>query len=75
MGGLLALQSQSTWTSRNTLRRRGCSWQALIGWLRDSPELETDQERPCLEEHIQSGESVGQENEFHLILLQPVARK
>lgn len=51
------------------------SWQMLIRLLKESEEYMTDESRPCLEEHIRSGETLGQGNDFYLTLLEPVQKK
>lgn len=51
------------------------SWQTLMRLLKDSEEYEVDQNRPCLEEHIRSGELKEHGNDFYLTLLEPVQKK
>jgi DNA-binding transcriptional MerR regulator/DNA gyrase inhibitor GyrI len=51
------------------------SWQYFTGLLQGNREYRADPGRPCLEEHIRSGESPGQGHEFHLTLLEPVVRR
>ena len=51
------------------------SWQALTAALNDSTEVELDNARPCLEEHIRSGNPAGSGSEYFLNLLEPVRRK
>lgn len=51
------------------------SWQMLMRLLRENEEYEADETRLCLEEHIRSGEPIGQGNDFYLTLLEPVKRK
>lgn len=48
------------------------SWQTLMRLLKESNEYAVDESRPCLEEHIPSGEYKGKENDFYLNLLEPV---
>lgn len=51
------------------------SWQTLLRLLKESNEYEVDDSRPCLEEHIRSGETKGQGGGFYLNLLEPVRKK
>jgi hypothetical protein len=51
------------------------SWQILMRLLKESNEYEADENRPCLEEHIRSGEPRGEGNDFYLNLLEPVSKK
>ncbi len=51
------------------------SWQMLMRLLKESNEYEVDENRPCLEEHIRSGEPRGEGNDFYLNLLEPVSKR
>lgn len=51
------------------------SWQILMRLLKENNEYDVDQSRPCLEEHIRSGELKGKGNDFYLNLLEPVYKK
>lgn len=51
------------------------SWQMLMRLLKENNEYIVDESRPCLEEHIRSGEDKGQGNDFYLNLLEPVSKK
>jgi len=51
------------------------SWQTLMRLLKEHDEYDVDKNRPCLEEHIASGEPKGSDNDFYLTLLEPVFRK
>jgi DNA-binding transcriptional MerR regulator/DNA gyrase inhibitor GyrI len=51
------------------------SWQILMRLLKESNEYEVDENRPCLEELIRSGEPKGEGNDFYLNLLEPVNKK
>ncbi len=48
------------------------SWQTLMKLLKECEGYQVDDSRPCLEEHIISGESNG--NEFYLTLLEPIVK-
>jgi DNA-binding transcriptional MerR regulator len=50
------------------------SWQTLMRLLKECEEYEVDKNRPCLEEHILSGELKEQGNDFYLTLLEPVRK-
>jgi hypothetical protein len=43
--------------------------------LEESNEFVADENHPCLEEHIRSGEPKGEGNDFYLNLLEPVIKK
>ncbi len=51
------------------------SWQTLMRLLKENNEYVVDKSRPCLEEHIPSGEDKGQGNDFYLTLLEPVSKR
>jgi len=51
------------------------SWQVLMRLLTENDDYIVDKGRPCLEEHIQSGEPKGKGNDFYLNLLEPVCKK
>jgi DNA-binding transcriptional MerR regulator/DNA gyrase inhibitor GyrI len=51
------------------------SWQTLIKLLKENSEYVSDESRPCLEEHIRSGENKANGNDFYLNLLEPVYKK
>lgn len=50
------------------------SWQTLMKLLKECGEYEVDKSRPCLEEHIPSGEWKKQGYDFYLNLLEPVRK-
>ncbi|HYF84592.1 MAG TPA: MerR family transcriptional regulator [Clostridia bacterium] len=63
------------YASLNSINEVYDSWQMLMRLLKDSNEYEVDENRPCLEEHIKSGEPKGEGNDFYLNLLEPVNKK
>jgi DNA-binding transcriptional MerR regulator/DNA gyrase inhibitor GyrI len=51
------------------------SWQVLTRLLKENDEYVVDKNRPCLEEHIPSGEDKDRGNDFYLNLLEPINKK
>lgn len=51
------------------------SWQMLVKLLKESNEYKADETRPCLEEHIRSGEPKGRGHDFYINLLEPVCKE
>lgn len=50
------------------------SWQVLMKLLKECEEYEVDKSRPCVEEHIPSGEWKKQGYNFYLNALEPVRK-